>query len=90
MSDLRGDLQFEIIKKIGVIGQGTKGWSKEVNVVRWNNRRAKLDIRDWSETHEKMGKGVTLSFDESRALKELLADIDLELELGGDNGEMAV
>ena len=84
MSDPRGDLQFEIMKKLGVIGQGTKGWSKEVNVVRWNNRRAKLDIRDWSETHEKMGKGITLSVDESSALKELLADVDLSLELGGE------
>ena len=81
MSDPRGELQFEIMKNLGVIGQGTKGWSKEVNVVRWNNRRAKLDIRDWNETHDKMGKGVTLSVDEACALKELLEEFDLTIEL---------
>jgi hypothetical protein len=81
MSEQKSDLQFEIIKQLGVIGEGTKGWSKEVNVVCWNNRRAKLDIRDWNETHEKMGKGVTLSVDESCALKDLISNIDLTLEL---------
>jgi len=81
MSEPRGDLQFEIMKNLGVIGEGTKGWSKEVNVVRWNNRRAKLDIRDWNETHEKMGRGVTLSADEACAFKELIGGLDLALEL---------
>jgi hypothetical protein len=55
------DLKFEIKKFIGVIGEGTKGWKKEVNLVSWNERKPKLDIRDWDENHEKMGKGVTLN-----------------------------
>ena len=38
----------------------------------WNDREAKYDIRDWSPDHEKMGKGVTLSDDEVKKLKELL------------------
>jgi len=78
MPELKGDLQFEIIKKLGVIGEGTKGWSKEVNIVRWNNRRAKLDIRDWNEAHDKMGKGVTLSASETRMLLELLNKTGLD------------
>ena len=70
------DLKFEIVKNIGVIGEGTKGWKKEVNIVSWNERKPKLDIRDWSEDHEKMGKGVTLSGEETAKLKELLAELD--------------
>ncbi|MDR3120199.1 MAG: hypothetical protein LBU58_02520 [Clostridiales bacterium] len=78
MSEQRGELKFEITKEIGVIGEGSKGWKKEVNFVRWNDRPAKLDIRDWNETHEKMGKGVTLSRDEARALLEFLNHTDLD------------
>jgi len=45
---------------------------KELNKVSWNDREAKYDIRDWSPDHEKMGKGVTLSDEEFKKLKELL------------------
>lgn len=70
------DIKFEILKNIGVIGEGTKGWKKEVNIVSWNDRNPKLDIRDWDENHEKMGKGVTLSKEETLELKKLLDGID--------------
>jgi hypothetical protein len=75
------DLVFEIKKNIGIIGEGTKGWKKEVNIVSWNQRKPKLDIRDWNDTHEKMGRGVTLSREEVAELKKLLEEIDLE-EIG--------
>ena len=32
------DIKFEIKKYLGVIGEGTKGWKKEVNLVSWNDR----------------------------------------------------
>jgi len=72
------DLKFEIKKSVGIIGEGTKGWKKEVNLVSWNDRKPKLDIRDWDETHEKMGKGVTLNKSEVGELKKLLDSIDLD------------
>jgi len=78
MSELKDEFKFEITKEIGVIGEGTRGWRKEVNLVSWNGRPPKLDIRDWNETHEKMGKGVTLSGAEARAMLELLNDTDLD------------
>ena len=59
MAGSNTELKFEIKKEVGIIGEGTKGWKKEVNFVSWNDRKAKLDIRDWNETHDKMGKGVT-------------------------------
>ena len=71
------DLRFEIVKQLGIIGEGTKGWKKEVNLVSWNDRKPKLDIRDWNENHDKMGKGVTLNRDETEKLKELLLEADL-------------
>lgn len=72
------DLKFEIKKTLGIIGEGTKGWKKEVNVVSWNDRRPKLDIRDWDETHQKMGKGVTLSKDEVEEFRKLLETVDIQ------------
>ena len=72
------ELKYEIKKNLGVIGEGTKGWKKEVNLVSWNDRKPKLDIRDWDETHEKMGKGVTLNKNEVEELKKLLESIELE------------
>jgi len=66
------EIKFEITKHIGVISEGSKGWMKELNMVSWNDRAAKYDIREWSPDHEKMGKGVTLSEEEIIKLKELL------------------
>ena len=66
------EISYEIVKKIGVINRYPTGWSKEINIVSWNEGPAKYDIRDWAPEHEKMGKGVTLSEDEMVKLKELL------------------
>lgn len=72
------EIKYDIIKQLGNIGEGSKGWKKEVNVVRWNNRKPKIDIRDWDENHQKMGKGITLGKEEIKALKTILNEIDLE------------
>jgi hypothetical protein len=66
------EIKFEITKHIGVLSQGSKGWTKELNLISWSDREPKYDIREWDETHEKMGKGVTLSIEESKKLLELL------------------
>ena len=67
------DITFDIVKKYGVISEEKGGWRKELNLVSWNGRTPKLDIRDWSPDHEKMGKGITLTKDEAAKLVELLA-----------------
>lgn len=72
------ELKFEITEKIGVISENAKGWTKELNLVSWNEREPKYDIREWSPDHAKMGKGVTLTADELALLKELLSGLDLD------------
>lgn len=72
------EIKFEITQELGVLSEGSKGWQKEVNLVSWNDRSPKLDIREWGPDHERMGKGVTLSKDELIKLKELLDSLDLE------------
>ena len=66
------DFKYEIIEEIGVLSESQKGWRKELNLISWNNGTPKSDIRDWAPGHEKMGKGITLSEEEIRKLKELL------------------
>lgn len=76
------EIKFEIIRELGIISYGSKGWAKEVNIVKWNDRKPKIDIRDWDETHERMGKGITLSKEEAMELKNILNKIDWdELEI---------
>ena len=66
------EITFEIVKKIETLSTTDKGWSKELNLVSWNGREPKFDLRDWSEDHTKMGKGVTFSKEEMNKLKEAL------------------
>jgi hypothetical protein len=69
-------IKFKITKHIGILSTSDKGWTKELNLVSWNDRDPKYDIRDWSPEHDKMGKGVTLSKDEIAKLKDLLVEGD--------------
>lgn len=71
------DIKYEIVRKVGVLSKAASGWSKELNLISWNDREPKYDIRDWSADGEKMGKGVTLSKDELLALRELLNSMEL-------------
>lgn len=66
------DFSYEIVKTIGVLSTSPKGWTKELNLVSWNGREAKYDIREWSPDHDKMGKGVTLNATEIETLRDLL------------------
>lgn len=68
------DFKYEIVEELGVISESAKGWRKELNRISWNGGEPKLDIRDWSPEHEKMGKGVTLTVEEAKALFKLLRD----------------
>ncbi|MCM3739643.1 YdbC family protein [Oceanobacillus luteolus] len=65
-------IQYEIIETIAVISESTKGWTKELNLISWNGRKPKYDLRDWAPDHEKMGKGITLTKEELLQLKQTL------------------
>ena len=71
------DIKFEIVKKIGMLSKTDKGWTKVLNLIAWNDREPKYDIREWSPDGQTMGKGVTLSKEELAALKALLNKMEL-------------
>lgn len=64
------EVTYEITEHIAVLSTNAAGWSKELNLVSWNGASLKFDIRDWSADNKRMGKGVTLTEDEARALME--------------------
>ena len=66
------DITFSITKHLGVLSEEKSGWKKELNMVSWNNREAKIDLRDWAPDHEKMGKGITLTREEAQKLLGVL------------------
>lgn len=67
------ELKYEIIETVGVLSESPKGWTKELNLVSWNGRDAKYDLRDWAPNKEKMGKGITLTEEELKSLKSILS-----------------
>ena len=69
------EIKYEIVRELAVLSEGSKGWSKELNLISWNDREPKYDIREWSPNHEKMGKGITLSKDEIQKLAEVLSSL---------------
>ncbi|MDD5370569.1 MAG: PC4/YdbC family ssDNA-binding protein [Anaerolineaceae bacterium] len=71
------DISFEIVKKIGVLSKTSKGWEKQLNLISWNDREPKYDIREWSPDGQTMGKGVTLSIEELVVLRDLLIKLEL-------------
>lgn len=71
------DIKFEIKETSVVLSESAKGWKKELNLISWNDKEAKYDIRDWSPEHEKMGKGVTLSKEELKILRDILNTMEL-------------
>ena len=67
----RTEIVFEIKEHIGVLATHSTGWTKEVNLVSWNNGAPKYDIRDWDPEHKHMSKGITLFEEEMKALISL-------------------
>ncbi len=66
-------MKYEIVEALGVLSSTPSGWTKELNLISWNDGDPKYDVRQWSPDHSKMGKGISLSREEAEELKELLA-----------------
>lgn len=71
------NFKFEIVKCIAVLSTDRNGWTKEINLVSFNDAPPKYDIRSWDPDHQKMGKGISLSRDEMKEMLDALADIEI-------------
>ena len=74
------EIDCKILESLGVFSQGrysqgSKSWVKEVNLISWNGRSAKLDIRNWQKDHSRCGKGIAITREEAEELVKLLSKI---------------
>lgn len=66
------EIQYEIVKEIAVLSRSEGGYTKEINLIAWNGKEPKYDIRSFSPNREKCRKGITLTADEAAALLKAL------------------
>ena len=66
------EIQYEIVKEIAVLSKSDSGYTKEINLIAWNGKEPKYDIRSFSPNREKCRKGITLTADETAALLKAL------------------
>ncbi len=69
------EFSYEIVEEIAIFSENNKGWRKELNLVSWNGRPPKFDLRDWAPDHEKMGKGLTLTNEEFEQLQKAIENM---------------
>ena len=69
------DIQYEIVKEIAVFSTGDSGYTKEINLISWNGKEPKYDIRSFSPNREKCGKGITLTEAEAKKLLAALQKV---------------
>ena len=70
--------KYQVTKVIGTLSETGNGWSKELNLVSWNDRAPVYDLRTWTADHERMGKGITMTKEEIVNLREILNSIDVD------------
>lgn len=58
--------------------KGESGWRMELNVVSFSHKPYKYDIRVWSPDHKKYDKGIRLTKEEAKDLRDWLNKEDLE------------
>lgn len=66
------DITYEITEELGVLSENARGWTKELNLVSWNKADPKFDLREWAPGKERMGKGMTFTWEEAEILYKLL------------------
>ena len=73
--------EYEVKEHIGTIMVGFRGFSKEVSIVKWNDKKPVFDIRAW-RVSDRDGlqyplRGITFSKEEFIKLREILNSIDV-------------
>lgn len=68
-------MEYEIIKKLGVIEGDPERFHVEANIISWGGNPPKLDIRKWNA--DRMNRGLSLSKEGVERLREIIKDVTL-------------
>lgn len=69
---MKEEFSYEILEEVAVLSENARGWRKELNLISWNGRPPKFDLREWAPDHKKMGKGITLTNEEFAELSKTI------------------
>lgn len=69
-------MEYEIIKRLGILEGNPEGFRIEANIIAWNERAPKLDIRKW-QPNNKPSSGVCIGTEGLKELQEILKDVTL-------------
>ena len=69
---MKEEFSYEILEEVAVLSENARGWRKELNLISWNGRPPKFDLREWAPDHEKMGKGITSTNEEFAELSKTI------------------
>ena len=72
---MKEEFSYEILEEVSVLSENARGWRKELNLISWNGRPPKFDLREWAPDHEKMGKGITLTNEEFAELSKTIKSV---------------
>ena len=70
-------IKYETIEIVGVLSEGSKGWKKELNLIVWNDKDNRYEIREWNPTHEKIGRGIPFTKYKLMNLNKMLNEMNL-------------
>ena len=65
------EFTYEITERIAVLSTNARGWERQLNMISWNGNAPKYDIRDWSPDGTRMAKGISLTAEELKTLKDI-------------------
>ena len=71
------EFKYEITERIAVLSTNARGWERQLNMISWNDHEPKYDIRDWSPDGSRMAKGISLTAEELKSLRDILNDLEL-------------
>ena len=68
----QSNYNFKIHEKIGIVSERPNGWALELNVVSFNGRDARYDLREWRNDHTELRNGARFSESDLKPLMELI------------------
>ena len=78
------EFKYDVVEEIATLScrEASTGtiYSKEINLISYNDAAPVYDIRNWTDYHDeeaRMGKGITLNREELKALRDALNGMDL-------------
>lgn len=70
----KNNFTYEIVKTLAIL-QDNKGYTKEVNLIKYGDMPVCLDIRKWNRNNNTMLKGITITAEELQELKKVLNEL---------------